>query len=227
MFLEKIKSLIYPNVCLVCGKKIDENKTYTCEKCKDILKYTMKRQIKVYSDMYFTKLLACFEYKGLIRNKILAFKFKNKSYLGNSFAQIMSESLQTIKDEFDIIIPVPIHFKRYLERGYNQSKILAKQIAKLLDKKCLTNILKKTKNVVPQSTLNHIERQTNVLNTYKISNNLKILNKRILLIDDIFTTGATANECAKVLKMHGAKSVIVATIAYSNFCKEDENGRAS
>lgn len=218
MFLEKIKALIYPNVCLVCGKKIDENKTYACEKCKDILKYSMKRQVKVYSDMYFSKLITCFEYQGLIRNKILAYKFRNKSYLGNSFAQIMSENLQDAKNEFDIIIPVPIHFKRYLERGYNQSEILAKQIAKLLNKKCFTNVLKKAKNVVPQSTLDHIARKTNVLNTYQIRNVSKILNKRILLIDDIFTTGATANECAKVLKMHGAKNVIVATIAYSNFC---------
>lgn len=227
MFFEKIKFLIYPNVCLVCGKKILENKTYACEKCKDILKYSMKRQIKVYSDMYFTKLITCFEYKGLIRNKILAYKFKNKSYLGNSFAQIMSENLQSIKDEFDIIIPVPIHYKRYLSRGYNQSQILANQISKCLNKKCVTGVLKKFKNVVPQSTLDHVARKTNVINTYQIRNVSKILGKRILLVDDIYTTGATANECARVLKMHGAKDVIVATIAYSNFCKEDENGRAS
>lgn len=227
MFLESLKYLVYPNVCLICGKKIAENKTYACEKCNDILKYNMKRQSKFYINKHFEKVISCFEYEGVIRNKILEFKFRNKPYLGNSFAKIMAESLAKIKNEFDLIIPVPMHYKRYFKRGYNQSSILAKQIAKLLNKKCVTHVLRKVKNVVPQSTLNSTLRKTNVLNTYQIFNDSKILGKRILLIDDIYTTGATADECAKILKTHGVKSVIVATIACSNFCKEDKNGRAS
>ena len=114
---------------------------------------------------------------------------------------------------YDIIIPVPISKKRNKERGYNQSLLIAREIAKNENVKLRNNVILKVKNNNTQSKLNKEERAENVKNVYKITNNKEIIDKNILLIDDIFTTGATLNECSKMLKQASAKKVDVLTIA--------------
>ena len=103
--------------------------------------------------------------------------------------------------------------KRYKERGYNQSLLIAREIAKNENVKLRNNVISKVKNNNTQSKLNKEERAENVKNVYKITNNKEIIDKNILLIDDIFTTGATLNECSKMLKQASAKKVDVLTIA--------------
>ena len=90
-----------------------------------------------------------------------------------------------------------------MSRGYNQSELLAKEIAKILQIKIDTKILKKTKNNTTQSTLNKAQREKNVIGAYKLKKLEKIKNKKILIFDDIYTTGSTSNECAKVLLQAG------------------------
>ena len=209
-----IENLIFPRVCFICGKKIFEKQTYTCENCSNILKYMWDEKICQYKNAYFDKLVSVFQYQGMIRNKILSFKFNNKTYLGKAFAYYISFLLKNENIFFDLIIPVPIHYKRFFERGYNQSIILAQNISKSFNIKCETKILLKIFNSKAQSLLKLKDRRNNVLNTYKVKNKSKVLGKTILLVDDIFTTGATTNECSKVLKQNGAKSVVVATISY-------------
>ena len=114
---------------------------------------------------------------------------------------------------YDIIVPVPISKKRMKDRGYNQSFLIASDIAKKSKIKLEKNVIKKEQNNTPQSLLDKSGREKNVVNVYKIVNKQKIINKKILLIDDIFTTGATVNECSKMLKISGAEKVDVLTIA--------------
>lgn len=114
---------------------------------------------------------------------------------------------------YDIIIPVPIHKKRYKERGYNQSELLASEIAKTLNISIEKRVLIKNVNNTPQSKLSKIERKNNANGVYKIINAQKIKNKKIIIIDDIYTTGSTANECSKLLKQAGASEIAVFTIA--------------
>ena len=114
---------------------------------------------------------------------------------------------------YDIIIPVPISRERQKKRGYNQSLLIAKKIANQLRAKVDINILIKQKNNVQQSTLNKQEREENVIDAYKIINQRKIIDKKILLVDDIYTTGSTVNECSKILNLAGAKKIDVFTIA--------------
>ena len=115
--------------------------------------------------------------------------------------------------KYDIIIPVPISKKRYKQRGYNQSAILAKDLARELKAEYLENILVKIKDNAAQSSLNQDEREANVQGAYKVVNKQKIFDKKILIIDDVFTTGATLNECSRVLKAAGAGNIGVFTIA--------------
>lgn len=217
MFLfEKIISFFFPKVCGICKNKINEN--YTCEKCSNILQYTMERELCVRNLNGCVDLqISLFMYKNLIRNKILEMKFDGKAYIADSFAELMYKVLKEKSIEFDIIIPVPIYIKRYRERGYNQSELLSKFISRKLNVKNKTRVLLKIKNNKPQSTLDKDTRMKNVINVYRVKSNKSIQRKRVLLVDDIYTTGATANECAKVLKEAGALKVICITIAYAEY----------
>lgn len=119
---------------------------------------------------------------------------------------------------YDTIIPVPISKKRKKERGYNQSLLIAKELVKQVnkEKKILSlcaDALEKVKNIVPQSTLDKENRLQNVQGVYQLKNKEQLEGKKILLIDDIYTTGSTVKECAKVLQQVSAKKIDVFTIA--------------
>lgn len=114
---------------------------------------------------------------------------------------------------YDIILPVPISKKRYKQRGYNQTELIARKIRKRTDIELVTNCLYKEKNNVPQSTLNKEDRIENVKNAYIIKNSKIIKDKRVIIFDDIYTTGSTVNECSKLLKQNNVKEILVMTIA--------------
>ncbi|MCI8636957.1 MAG: ComF family protein, partial [Clostridia bacterium] len=114
---------------------------------------------------------------------------------------------------YDTIIPVPISKKRRKERGYNQSELIAKEMAKNLGIEYNTDCLFKVKNIVEQSKLNKEERQKNIQGVYELHKQNKLQNKKILLIDDIYTTGSTVNECCKILKQASPKQIEVFTLA--------------
>ena len=165
---------------------------------------------------YFEKHIYIFKYEGEIRNLILSYKFKDKSYLYKLFSEIIlkNEKIFGILEKYDIIIPVPIHKKRKKQRGYNQSELIANDLAtNIKDLKCENNILIKQKNTLPQSSLNKNQRKNNLKDAYKVINQEKIINKKIILFDDIYTTGSTAKECSKILKASGAKEILVLTIS--------------
>lgn len=208
MFIN-ILNLIYPNVCGMCDEISKES---ICNKCKIKINKLIKANRVEYIDKYFNSHIYIFKYEGIIRDKLLQYKFDEKSYLYKFFAEIMLNNCNLI-DTCDIILAVPIHKKRFIKRGYNQSELIARYLAKKLNTEYSNKVLIKVFNNKPQSTLNKTSRQANVLGMYKVINSQKIQNKNILLIDDIFTTGCTLNECAKVLKFNGAKSIAVLTVA--------------
>lgn len=156
-----------------------------------------------------------FKYDGLIRNLILKYKFNEKPYLYRSFIKFFEiyQKEYAQFDFYDIIVPVPISKKRLKTRGYNQSYLIAKEISKILNIKLENDILSKQKDNIAQSTLNKSEREENVKCVYKLVNENKVKNKKILLIDDIYTTGSTVNECSKILTNAGAKKIDIFTIA--------------
>lgn len=210
---ENTKEILYPQTCIICGRK---EKEYVCKKCEKILKNKLLYKIDNYKNKYFSKHIYVFKYEGIIRSKIIDFKFNGKSYLAENFAKIIlkNEKICRFFESYDIIIPVPIHNKRKAQRGYNQSELIAKQICKINNKINIQNdILIKEKNNVAQSSLNKEQRIQNAKNVYKIINKEKILNKKIIIIDDIYTTGSTVNECSKILIKNGAIDVLVLTIA--------------
>lgn len=163
----------------------------------------------------FNELLYIFKYEGIIRKTILKYKFQEKNYLYKTFVNFMlkNEKFFEFIKSYDTIVPVPISNKRYKERGYNQSYLIAKEIAKNTGLKLQNSSIIKSKNIIEQSKLNKEERKINIQGVYKLIDNKNIENKNIILIDDIYTTGSTTNECARILKQAHPKSIAVLVIA--------------
>ncbi len=211
--INNILNLFYPPICGFCGRISKDN---ICRKCLiKIKKYDISSNKYEYPNMYFDEIFHIFKYEGDIRNRIIKYKFKNAPYLYKTFSKLIlnNEKICDILKKYDLIIPVPIHKKRKLIRGYNQTELIARDLANNLDLKLEKNILIKEINTKAQSESNKMERQTNIIDAFKIQNLQKIKNKNVLIFDDIYTTGSTANECAKVLKKAQAKKVGVFTIA--------------
>ena len=213
----KILDLIYPQICGICGKL---NKQSLCNKCKVKLKTEFKFQTDSYeNDIYINYIEHhyFFRYESLIRNQIIGLKFQEKPYICKTIAYFlkkMEKSFENLK-KYDIIVVVPISKQRKKERGYNQTYIFAKELAKIINIPISKKIIYKIKNTVPQSSLNKKEREQNAKGIYKSNNIKKLSNKKILILDDVYTTGNTVNECAKTLTQKGIKreNIGVLTIA--------------
>lgn len=134
---------------------------------------------------------------------------------------IKNEKLCKFILSYDTIIPVPLHNKRKRVRGYNQAQLVVEEVINRLNKKyyvnpnivCENNVLIKTKNLQPQSKKKVDSRFNEIKDAFKVQNKEKIFNKKVLIFDDIYTTGSTANECKRVLANSGAKKVGILTIA--------------
>ncbi len=216
-FLDNALNLIFPPVCGICGKI---GKKYLCDKCKMNLTNSdiYLNQLQDYSNdksNFIDEHFYLFSYTGIIREKILQYKFEDKTYLSNTISEFFmnNEKLYRFFKKYDIMEPIPISIARKKERGYNQSELIARKIKKLGIINLEKQILVKETDNRPQNGLNRKDRSQNVKNVYKVQNEQKIKDKRILLLDDVYTTGATANECAKILKQAGAKKVGILTIA--------------
>ena len=115
---------------------------------------------------------------------------------------------QEWKEEIELMIPVPMYEKKQKIRGFNESELLAEVLAERIQKQCSKNNLKRIRNTTPQNALNAEQRKQNIKGAFTLENKQEVNGKTILLIDDIFTTGTTINECAKVLYHNGAKKVL-------------------
>ena len=199
---------IFPPACGICGK-IGEG--YICKKCY--------KEIRIYlyhnSEMERNDIVYLLQYKDIIRKKMIDYKFNDKAYLHHMFYEILIKNKKACEfvKNYDIIIPVPIYGRKKAKRGYNQSELIARKIAKNFHIPINTKILLKTKNTPMQSSLGKNDRIKNVQNVYKVKYSEKIENKNVLLVDDIYTTGATVNECKRMLHLAGARKVGVMIIA--------------
>ena len=212
---EKFLNLIFPNVCGFCNRI---NKNSLCKSCEfNLSKYSLNciNDFKNKKDKYFDYSFCALKYEGIVRDKIMSYKFGEKSYLYKTFTKIIikNEKIYRFLKLYDIIIPVPMFKSKESVRGYNQSELLAKYIAKLTNMECLEDVLIKIKDTKVQSTLSKKERLENIKGAFEIVDKEKICGKKVALVDDIYTTGSTVNECSKILKKAGAKEILVITIA--------------
>ena len=212
MLLEKALIFLFARKCFLCGKRNEES---ICEKCFNRIDKLQKMKVIEVENKNLNLLIYFFKYEKIIRRLILQFKFFNKPYLGKVFSKIIlkNEKFCGKIKFYDIIIPVPMHKEKKNIRGYNQTELISHEIAKNLNIKYDSKLLIKKMNTKMQSSLTEKERYKNVADVFDVINKCKIKDKKIILIDDIYTTGATLEECAKVLKNSGAKEVCGVVIA--------------
>lgn len=211
--IENLLDILFPKVCLNCGK-YGEN--YLCSSCFD--KMDLRFKIFPISKKSYNFLIYLGKYKEEIRKRLLELKFYNKAYINEYFLEflIKDKNICDFLNKFDIIIPVPMHKDKKLRRGYNQTEIFAKNLSKKLNVGYEDDVLIKFKENKTQSLLLPNERTKNVKDVFRIKNSFKLKNKNIILVDDIFTTGATVNVCSSLLKKSGASEIIILVIAKSH-----------
>lgn len=140
-----------------------------------------------------------------------------------------------VDERIDVMVPVPMHWWKRLRRGFNQSERIARVLARRAKLPLKTDILRRVRGTRVQAGLTHTERQANIAGAFRIRSKQPLQGKRVLLVDDVFTTGATASACAKALKKAGASSVVLLTLAHvdrrwavvsagDKFPGESENG---
>lgn len=197
--------------CLVCG--FDDENRLLCKSCRDTIKESNILtiidkegfQLKCYSSGY---------YSGIVKEMILRFKYKSDFRCGEALSELMLEVIRRNNLKFDLVTFVPSSKKAMKKRGYNQSKFLAKLISNRTEK-VMIDLLKKTSETRDQIGLDGENRWKNLKECFAADNCKDIYNKKILLIDDVMTTGATAFYCAKELLKNKAGEIIILTIAKS------------
>ncbi|MCH5209929.1 MAG: ComF family protein [Oscillospiraceae bacterium] len=207
-------------ICIFCDERknasdahIINNHIGICDNCyKKLNKTAPGRPFKGYRNISYV--ISPFEYTSRLRDTILKFKFDNQWAIASLFADMMQEHLDTYGDalgEFDYIVPVPLHKKRFLERGYNQSEMIAKYIADRNGIIMRTDILKRIRATEKQSKLKGINRALNVKDAFLCEENID--GKKIILFDDVCTTGGTLRSCADALADAGAEKICALTLA--------------
>lgn len=221
-----ILDLIFPKFCVIC-KKFGH---YICEDCrKQVIPYKNKHchicnkpsfiglnHTNCYGEL--DGVFSLFEYKGTIRKVIKSLKysliFSVWEEIFNLIPQSTEEDLRTLKKENDIayLQKIPLHNIRLKQRGFNQVQPLESYISKLLNYKCV-DILKRTKATLPQAQMkNKNERKMNIKGAFTLKSEI-VKDKTIILIDDVYTTGSTCKEAAKIFKEQGAYKVFAITLA--------------
>lgn len=217
-----------PRFCPGCNKKLSPNEKPICEECLSNILVTDEEKLtseyeknfassKLLDDFYAAYI---FEIDKTLQHIIHALKYKKQFRLGIFLGETIGEKVKMLNWQIDIIIPVPIHHLKKVERGFNQSDFLAKGLTKSLQIPNSSSIVKRTRHTESQTRLNMKERLKNVAEAFKVRKPKKVESKNILLVDDVCTTGATILECAKTLKNAGALKIFACTVGTTSFEKE-------
>lgn len=204
--------------CEDCSQKMDElqRKFSYCEHCGKCLANEAQICLECSrQNPSFALARAVGPYEGGFCKAVQVLKFLGRRQLADKMGILMGQKVKAepLYWPLDVIVPVPISRRHLHRRGFNQSELLASQIAKLLDLPLQTNLLIRTKETPAQSELSREEREKNLLCAFKVKNANQLKNRNILLVDDVYTTGSTCRECTRVLLAAGAQKVCLITWA--------------
>jgi ComF family protein len=208
-------------------REITTNSGYLCIQCISEVPFTDHFELKYENALVqhfygrfsvtFGVAMLYFTSGGMVQEIMHTFKYKGELYVGRSLGKMLAQRLKecTFRPEFDMIISVPIHFKRQFKRGFNQSDILAQEIASVLHLPFERDLLIKILETESQTTKTRKERLENIANAIAIEKNKinEIKGKRILIVDDTITTGSTLEACGVILLKNGAASISIACVA--------------
>ena len=204
-------SLLFPDKCILCGRILERHEMDLCHGCRvDSPECPVRKQKRTFLDSW----VAIWYYKGYIRSSILRYKFGRARHYAKGYGRILAMKLaEEYPEGFDVLTWIPISPLRKFVRGYDQVEELAKAVGRELQMEPLRT-LRKIRHNRPQAGIHGAaERRANVLGVYRTAKHADVRDKRILLLDDVMTTGATAGEAARILLTAGAKEVHLGCIA--------------
>ncbi len=235
--LQNLINLLLPPRCLICGKTLGKNNGL-CAQCFNKIKFistpyceccgrpfvseaglsfnkkALCGQCLHRSDKYIKMQRSAFIYDDFAKKLILDFKFYDKTVSAETLANMLFTAGRDIwQQKPDLLIPVPLHRLRLLTRRYNQSALLVKFLALKTGIAADYFSLRRKRNTIPQVKLSGASRRKNLRYAFNVHNSEAIKNKKVVLIDDVSTTGSTLRECAKTLQKAGAKEVFAVTLA--------------
>jgi competence protein ComFC len=214
----KILNYIYPKKCMFCGEIIEAHlQIESCSHCFRMIDFYEgdfpKRELT--PSRFCDGVFCVAQYEGALRQAIIKYKFFDKEAYFRGFARLLFEKIQAYHKEtpFDVCLAVPLHKKRLKERGYNQAELISQEVSRLLNIREVSYALSKTMHTTKQSLTKKDERKKNIKDAFQVVAHEEISLKKILLIDDILTTGSTVEGISKILKEAGAKEVFAGVIA--------------
>jgi competence protein ComFC len=231
--LGAIASLLYPPVCVICRASVRATEYLCdqceakvvrivapfCQKCSEPFEGAITSEFTcancAHRTIHFDAAVAAYRSRGIVRQIIHDFKYGHQIYLRQPVARWLRAALDDtrLRDcRFDIIIPVPLHPTRQRERGFNQASLLAELLSAQVSIPSKL-LLERARYTTTQTALDRSERMENLHNAFRLRKNMDVRGLRVLLIDDVLTTGSTLSECARILKSAGAISVHAATAA--------------
>ena len=231
--LEAAVSLLYPSVCTICGRSVGageylcdqcEAKTVRivapfCQKCSEPFEGAITSAFTcancAHRTIYFDAAVAAYRGRGIVRQMIHEFKYGRQIHLRHLVARWLHAALDDERlcgRRFDVIVPVPLHPARQRERGFNQASLLAELLSAQTSIPAKP-VLERIRYTTTQTALDRSERMENLHNAFRLRKNADVRGLRVLLVDDVLTTGSTLNECARILKRASAFSVYAATAA--------------
>jgi competence protein ComFC len=226
-------SLLYPATCTMCGKNVRAGEYLCddceakiipivppfCEKCSEPFEGSINTAFScancAHRTIYFDTAVAAYRGRGIVRDVIHQFKYNRQIHLRHLVLRWLRAALDDERlraYEFDVMVPVPLHPARQRERGFNQATVLAELLSAQISIPSRP-LLKRIRYTTTQTALDRTERMENLHNAFRLRKNADVRGLRVLLIDDVLTTGSTLSECARVLKRAGAKSVHAVTAA--------------
>lgn len=204
-------ALIFPPKCVLCGKILERQELDLCGRCRLEAPELRHKNKKL---RFLDSATALWHYEGDARASLLRYKFYGKRHYAKSYGRLLAMQILREHDEpFQVVTWVPISFKRRLRRGYDQDELLAKAVGKELGIRPVRCLWKIRDNPAQSGLSGEAERRANVLGVYRAKAPERFRGKRVLILDDVITTGATMSECARVLLTAGAGEVHGAAMA--------------
>ncbi len=217
--LHRIFQLLFPPKCVLCRKLLTDDETDLCHSCRTEAVEFSKPD---FQPVHLATWTALWYYEGTVRSSILRFKFHGVRSYASIYGRLLAMKLLREDIPFDILTWVPISPLRKWLRGYDQVALIAQAVGSELGITPVPTLYKRRHNR-PQSRIRSAaRRRANVLNAYRVLEGAELSGKRILLLDDILTTGSTVSECAKTLLLGGAKQVSCAAVAAASHKRKNQ-----